>query len=278
MFRLTLLSAAAALYACALLVGCVSDLRVAHRTPESPRQSATGQYYFVVPPAPRQENGDADPLDDRFIVIEAERFTLIYPAWFTRLLPLEVVLQHIDDSFQRVEALLGEFDERVEIFVPGSITADDLPEGLMILGLCWVDDGQIKVAVSLPAARVIDTFAHELLHARLRDLDIRPPRWFEEGMAHMLEFEDGFNADLFRLLEQVGMMSNEELEAAARGITSDEMRLRATGWAIAYYYVHIEGIPLEDVATWSEFPEMDVVWAAVLKAAADREVLARLAA
>ncbi|MCB0344800.1 MAG: hypothetical protein KDD66_06775 [Bdellovibrionales bacterium] len=212
------------------------------------------------------------------IVIEDEKFTLTYPAWFTRRVPLEVILKHIDDSFKRVEALLGKFDRRVEIFVPGSITADGLPEGLMILGLCWMDDGQIKVAVSLPAARVIDTFAHELLHARLRDLGVQPPRWFEEGMAHMLESEDGFNADLFQLLEQVGMMTNEELEAAARGITSDEMRLRATGWAIAYYLVHVRNTPLKDVATSSEFPDLDEVWKAVSEAAKLRDVLARLAA
>ncbi len=280
MFRLSILRAAAALFACIQLVGCVTSSRVgvSQHAHGSPEESAHGQYHFLVPPAPMQEDGSPSPLDDRMIVIEDEKFTLIYPAWFTKRVPLELILEHVDDSFKRVEALLGEFDQRVEIFVPGSITADGLPEGLMILGLCWVDSGQIKVAVSLPAARVIDTFAHELLHARLRDLDVQPPRWFEEGMAHMLEFDDGFNADLFQILELAGMMSNEELERAARGITSDEMRLRATGWAIAYYLVHVMDIALEDVASISEFPDLDEVWSAVSEAVEMRSVLARFAA
>lgn len=281
MFRHFIISAAAALFACLFLGACVSNRFVgdSYENPQVPKASASGQYYFIVPPAPLREGGKRDPLADRLIVIEDERFTLIYPAWFTRLIPLEVILQHIDDSFKRIEALLGPFEKRVEIFVPGAITADDLPPGLMIQGLCWMEeDGQIKMAVSLPAARVIDTFAHELLHARFRDLGIRPPRWFEEGIAHMLESEDGFNAELFQILEQNGPMSNEELEAAARGITSDEMRLRATGWAIAYYLVHVKGITLQDVATLGEFPDIDTVWSAVLEAVRNRSDEAREAA
>jgi hypothetical protein len=190
---------------------------------------------------PRKAEIEDTPATPVMVTIEAERYRLTYPLAFTRALPPIQLAELVEAAMGRVEGYLGPFEARLEMLVAGRIVTDDpeFPEDLSIAGVCFVDDdGQIRIVVSLWAADV-ETFTHELLHARLRDLGMEPPGWFEEGMAHFVEHEDGFHPDLYELLLEEGPLTMDEIKRI-KGVTSEEMRLRATAWALVYYLVHHE--------------------------------------
>jgi hypothetical protein len=200
------------------------------------------------------------------VTIEAKKFRLTYPLAYTPDLPPAVLVGYVEAAFARVERLLGPFDARIEMFVPGRIVPDDpdFPENLSIAGVCFVDDsGQIHVVVSKWAAG-FETFAHELFHARLRDLGVDPPGWFEEGMAHFVEHKDGFNPDLYDLLKEKGPLRMEEIKRI-KGVTKEEMRLRATAWALVYYLVEIQGHEFKKVMQLGvdELPDPEKAFAAI---------------
>jgi hypothetical protein len=200
------------------------------------------------------------------VVIEAQKYRVTYPLAFAERLPVTELAKRIEEAMARVERMLGAFDTRIEMIIPGRIVTDDpdFPPNLSIAGVTWKEeDGQIHVAVALGSADV-GTFAHELLHARLRNLGLSPPTWFEEGLAHFAESEDGFNESMYDLLKKEGPLTLAEI-AKIKGVTTQEMRLRATGWAVAYYLVHIKGQALRDVAQLKELPDPKAAFAAIEK-------------
>lgn len=216
--------------------------------------------------AARDVKDEAPKVKPVMVTIEAEKFRLTYPLAYTVDLPPAVLVGYVEAAFARVERLLGTFDARIEMFVPGRIVPDDpdFPEGLSIAGVCFVDDnGQIHVVVSKWAAG-FETFAHELFHARLRDLGVEPPGWFEEGMAHFVEHKDGFNPDLYDLLKEKGPLSMDAIKRI-KGVTDEEMRLRATAWALVYYLVEIQGHEFKKVMQMGvdELPDPEKAFAAI---------------
>ena len=209
--------------------------------------------YFLHPESTAPEAA-APPAGPGVVVIEAKKYRLSYPLTSARVIPVTELAARVDSAFTRVEKNLGPFTSRIEMIVPHRIVPDDpdFPKELSIAGVCWKeDDGRIFVAVSLGSADV-DTFAHELFHARMRELNRSPPTWFEEGMAHFMESEDGFNKELFSLLKEKGPMKLKEIRKV-KGVTKEELRMRASAWAMVYYLVRIEGYTLDEVSRMDPF-------------------------
>lgn len=220
-----------------------------------------------VPPDDSQEDQEAP----RILVVVEDRFVLYYPETFAQFLPLEDLLMNVFLAFQRVEAYLGEMQRPVTIAVVGRIVPADenFPDNLTIAGLCAEIDGEIRIWVAFPAAFSPETFAHELLHARFRDLGLEPARWLEEGVAHFFDYADGFNPYLLAILNEQGIMSREELRAS-EGVDEHEMKRRASAWANVYYLVKVQGLSILDVANGAELPDPEVVLAAVQAESAKR--------
>ncbi len=203
---------------------------------------------------------------DLVAVVQTEKFRLFYPVAFTGKIPLKDILSRLLEAFDRVENEFGAFEKPVDVYVPGWILLDGAAEhNLRIAGLTSVtEDGQVYVLVALWAAGDVDTFAHELLHARLRDAGISPPHWFEEGLAHFMESEDGFNEDLYEILLEKGPLSLKKA-FEIEGFTDDEMQLRATAWLLTYYLHEFEGKSLGEIAKAKNLPDPAVALEMVKK-------------
>ncbi len=199
----------------------------------------------------------ADEIDPAQLVavVETEKFRLHYPVAFMEEIPLKDILTRLIEAFDRVENEFGAFEDAVDVYVPGVIVHEGAAaHNLRIAGLTWEEEDRVVVLVALWAAHDVDTFAHELLHARLRDADIHPPHWFEEGLAHFMESEDGFHEELYEILLENGPVTLDEA-AEIEGITADEMRLRATAWLLTYYLHNYEGMTLGEIAGEVNLPD-----------------------
>ncbi|MFN8390159.1 MAG: hypothetical protein U0136_07720 [Bdellovibrionota bacterium] len=197
--------------------------------------------------------------------VETDRYRLYYPILFNDKLAIREVLTHLEAAFDRVEAEMGPFKKKVSISIPAEIpSAEAAAQNLVIAGLTWEENKNVYVLVALWSAGKVDTFAHELMHARLRDAGVHPAHWFEEGLAHFIETDDGFNQELFDVLEAYGPLSTKEA-AQISGITKDEMRSRATAWAIVYYLHNIKGESLQKIATSKHLPDAKTAFAALRK-------------
>ncbi len=182
------------------------------------------------------------------VSVETEHFAVRYPLVFSKWVEPQALCDLVQEAMKRVESKLGAFESHIECAVTGRIVPDDpdFPAELSIAGVTFVgDDGVIHVVISLGSC-TMDTWSHELLHARLRELKIRPEVWFEEGAAHSLESEDGFNEEMFELLASDGTLTKQEL-AEISTVTELEMRRRASGWAVIYYLTALQGKSLRDV-------------------------------
>jgi hypothetical protein len=191
----------------------------------------------------------------RLILVEIDtgEYRLQYPLAFAQNVSALELYAAIEAGMKRVEDLLGPFESKLELLVPGQIVFDDpsFPSHLGIAGLTQeADDGTIQVVVSLWAAKG-STWPHEFFHARLRELELAPPRWLEEGAAHFVESANGFNEELFELLLSSGPLSIEDI-SKIRGISDKEMRVRASGWAVVYYLNKIRGKKLQHVMLLQE--------------------------
>lgn len=207
------------------------------------------------------------------VVVETDKFRLFYPVSFAEVISLEDILSRVNAAFARVEKEFGAFEKRVDIYVPGRIQIPGAEEnGLVVAGLTFVRDRQVNVLVALWAAKDVDTFAHELLHARLRDAGISPPGWFEEGLAHFMETKDGFNEELYELLLKKGPIGLDKA-AEIDGITEDEMQLRATAWLLTYYLHTFEGKTLREIAEAESLPDPSKALEAVTTAHEANEAL-----
>lgn len=180
--------------------------------------------------------------------IDGKQYRVTYPLEFTRWMHPLLLSSRIEAAVKRVEGFLGPFKKQVDTYVVGALTfpGQDMPDNLMVAGLTIQDEeGNVVVLVALPACTT-ETWAHELLHARMRELGLNPPVWFEEGMAHFVEVEDGFNKELFQILEKESVLSRDELKSITE-VTDKEMRRRASGWALVYYLVKLKGTKLSEV-------------------------------
>jgi hypothetical protein len=249
----------------ALLFGiCVPSAALAD--PMSAPAAASPQQSAPESDAPQAAKGDQAPTPV-LLTIETDRYRVQYPLEFSfRAHPL--MLAHaINQGFERVEGLLGKFKTKIEMFVPARIVSanKDFPEGLSIAGITFKDQdsGQIRVVVALWAS-LGETWPHELFHARMRELGLDPPTWFEEGAAHYVESPKGFNKELYALLDKDGPLSMEELNGI-HSVTAKEMRMRATGWAIVYYLTQIKEHKFSDVIKMnpSELPDPAVAFRAI---------------
>lgn len=226
----------------------------------------------AAPPAAAHDAAPPAPAENEqpvLVSIETDRFQLRFPLVFTaRLHPLMLV-SAIEGGFARVEDLLGPFETKIDMFVAGRIVSasEDFPEGLTIAGVTFKDEdtGKIHVVVALGAA-LSETWPHELFHARMRELGLDPPLWFEEGAAHYVEAADGFNEQLFELLKEEGPLTKEEI-AEIDGVTSKEMRMRASGWAVVYYLTELKGHKFSDVVRMDpeDFPDPKEAFEAIKK-------------
>lgn len=245
----------AVVLACCLLLPYLS-----HPSPKLGTQFIPSETLFRL----AQEHTDTEPEETApavILVAESDRFQLFYPEVFTEFLPLEQMLSRVSAGFERIERLFGKFEKRVRIYVVERIiSADpDFPAQLTIQGLCFEENGEINVILSLSAAD-LGVISHELCHARLRDLKLSPPRWLEEGLAHFCEHEKGLHPSLFEILKTDGVMSTDEAKGVT-SVTDAEMKLRATAWAIVYYLVYHDGKTPLEVASASTLPQTDVVMA-----------------
>jgi len=202
----------------------------------------------------------SEKVPPKILVVERKRYRLYYPLAFTPEIPLRDILERLDAAFARVERDYGPFKNRLDIAVPREIPNEEAKKnGLVIAGLTFTVDGKVNVLVALWAADKIDTFAHELVHARLRDAGIHPAHWFEEGLAHYAETSDGFQAELYDVLLKHGVIDPAKAETIS-GITKDEMRMRATAWALVYYMAKAKGMKLVEIAAARDLPDAETAF------------------
>lgn len=234
---------------------------------QSPHFAPVGPVAASAPNAPKPVVADGP---QQIILAECDRFRLFYPEAFCELMPLQEVLTRTVRGFAQVEHFLGEFTQQIDIYVALKIKSSDpeFPDNLIIQGLTFEDKGRIVVFISLLYADA-GTYAHEFTHARLRDLKVNPPRWLEEGLAHFNDYPDGFNPELFAILADAGPLPLTELDKD-EGLDMQEMRRRATGWAVAYYLLNIKGCSVQQVAQLARKLEPEEAAAAVRLAAASR--------
>lgn len=162
-------------------------------------------------------------------------------------------------ALRDVEAELGRIETEVVVEVvdeiPSRSPAYDGHRPPTTSGRCSVlDDGTIRIQ----ACRLEfgpELLRHEFTHAWCRSRKLEPPLWLEEGVAHLLESDDGLVHCFVPVLRERGAMSEAHLEGDLYRDNDTEWR-RAVAWAIARRAAE-EGCTAGEILTRSSTGQWD---------------------
>lgn len=183
-------------------------------------------------------DGDERPMAK---VIRTELYRLFLPHDYLKTRSQAEVQKEVDVGLERCRKLLGATRKPIDIYICTSIIPKSNPcdSGVVTAGIAFSGSDTHVMVLSLNHFDR-SLVAHEGLHLRLRDLSLRPPSWFEEGMAGYVETEDGFNKWHFDNLASKGALSIEAMNNL-KPCSRKGLQARSTAWAMVYFMVKLRG-------------------------------------
>lgn len=222
---------------------------------------------FLTPLAPAQQIAHSpQEIAASFAVsapaaLATHRWTLHYTQEAHHPVAINTLAARLDDAADFIEREFGPFTSSVRVEV--SSTLPSVRPGLTIHsgmgGYAGEIDGSTFVMVRTDVATT-NKFRHELLHAWLRQEQIRPARGLEEGLAELIEHS--FNHDMYQvLLRENGPI---DLQTAALLRTKPgrlERHIRASFWASLSYLRHLHPeLSLKQLLTYPDLPDSADSW------------------
>jgi hypothetical protein len=174
-------------------------------------------------------------------VIRTEAYRLFLPHVYMDIRSQAEIQEEIGVGLERCRKLLGATRKPIDIYVCTSISPkrDPCDSGVQTAGIAFSGSDRHVMILSLSHLKR-SLVAHEGLHLRLRDLSLRPPSWFEEGMAEFVESEDGFDQWHYDNLATKGPLSIDEMNEL-KPCSQKDLQARSTAWAMVYFMVKLRG-------------------------------------
>jgi hypothetical protein len=179
------------------------------------------------------------PVEDGRAVI------LIAKAKLTSALQ-KTLMSETQDAYRLIEPL-GKNEKPVVICVVSKITPkfQTRQNDIKFSGLTFTHDAKLHIAMRDDCLR-FDYLAHELCHLRLTELGLQYSWWIDEGIAECFESWDYISQDHLETLKKGQVATLAELNGY-KPLQGEELKLRATAWAICYHLIVQKKIAFSDL-------------------------------